>query len=97
MNEDEIIITFDKPIVVGKGEAAVTFHDVKLREPLAGELEKATRADTSIGSVITLVSLIGAIPRSAAEQMKKRDLVKANAFFEGFTDSGSLAVAAGQS
>lgn len=97
MFEEEITITLVKPVVIGKGDAAITYEELKLREPTAGEIEKATRADTSVGAAITLISLIAAIPRSAAEKLCKRDLVKANTFLEGFTDAGPSEVEAGQS
>lgn len=88
MLEDEITITLSKPVVMGKAENAVTYDEIKLREPTAGEMEKAARADTMIGSAITLISLVGAIPRSVVEKFSKRDLVAANKFLEGFTGAG---------
>lgn len=96
MFDDEIIIPLSKPVIIGKGEAAISYHELKLREPTAGELEKATRADTSIGAAITLISLISTIPRSAVERISKRDLVAANNFLEGFTEPGPPAAEAGQ-
>lgn len=69
MLEDEITITLSKPVVMGKAENAVTYDEIKLREPTAGEMEKAARADTMIGSAITLISLVGAIPRSVVEKV----------------------------
>ncbi|WP_110947414.1 phage tail assembly protein [Pseudomonas bohemica] len=89
MSEDETTITLSKPVAIGKGDAAVTYEEITLREPTAGEMEKASRADTSIGSAITLISLVAAIPRSAVEKFSKRDLVAANKFLEGFTETGS--------
>ena len=97
MFDDEIVIPLSKPVTIGKGEAVISYHELKLREPTAGELEKATRADTSIGAAITLISLISAIPRSAVERISKRDLVAANNFLEGFTEPGQSAAEAGQS
>ena len=94
---DEITITLSKPVTIGKGEAAISYHELKLREPTAGELEKATRADTPIGATITLISLITSIPRAAIERINKRDLVAANNFLEGFTEPGPSAAEAGQS
>jgi hypothetical protein len=95
--QDEITIELSAPVSIGKGEAAVIYEKLDLREPTAGELEKASRADTSVGSAITLISLITAIPRGAVEKIKKRDLVAANRFLEGFTDAGQPAVVDGQS
>lgn len=96
MFDDEITITLSKPVIIGKAENAVTYDEIKLREPTAGEMEKAARADTMIGSAITLISLVGAIPRGAVEKFSKRDLVAANKFLEGFTEAGQ-AEEAGQS
>jgi len=96
MFEDEITITLSKPVIIGKAENSVTYDEIKLREPTAGEMEKAARADTMIGSAITLISLVGAIPRGAVEKFSKRDLVAANKFLEGFTEAGQ-AEEAGQS
>jgi len=97
MFEEEITITLVKPVVIGKGDSAITYEELKLREPTAGEIEKATRADTSVGAAITLIGLIAGIPRTAAEKLCKRDLVAENNFLEGFTDSGLSAAEAGQS
>lgn len=88
MFEEEITITLSKPITIGKGENAITYEEIKLREPVAGEIEKASRADTSVGSAITLISLVAAVPRGVAEKLCKRDLVAANKFLEGFTGAG---------
>jgi len=96
MFEDEITITLSKPIIVGKGDDPITYTEIKLREPTAGEMEKASRADTSVGAAITLISLIGIIPRGVVEKFSKRDLVAANKFLEGFSDAGQ-AEEAGQS
>lgn len=95
MQDDQLTITFSKPISLGKGDDAQVYDKVDLREPTAGELEKASRADTSIGVAISLISLIGKIPRGVVEQMGQRDLAQANTFLSGFSDGGQPA--AGQS
>lgn len=97
MFDEEITITLSKPVVIGKDDNAITYAELQLREPTAGELEKATRADTSVGAAITLISLIAKIPRAAVEKISKRDLVAANKFLEGFTDAGPSTAEAGQS
>ncbi|WP_338523367.1 phage tail assembly protein [Pseudomonas batumici] len=88
MFEEEITITLVKSVVIGKGDTAVPYDEIKLREPTAGEMEKASRADTSVGSAITLISLVAGIPRGVVEKFSKRDLVAANKFLEGFTEAG---------
>jgi hypothetical protein len=95
MFEEEITIQLSKPVIIGTGTTEQTYTELVLREPTAGEIEKATRADTPAGSAITLISLITKIPRTAIERISKRDLVAANKFLEGFTDAGNSA--AGQS
>jgi hypothetical protein len=86
--EDEITIPLVKPIVIGKGEGAITCTEMTLREPTAGELEKAGRADTNIGSLITLVSLITKQPRSIVEKFSRTDIQAAEAALGRFTGGG---------
>lgn len=96
MNQPETLkLEFRRPIIIGKDEAAVTYTHVELREPFAGDLEQAQRADTPVGSVITLVSVIGKIPRLVAEKMCGRDINRANDFLSSFRD-GPEAAAVGQ-
>lgn len=95
--QDTLTLTFSKLITLGTGEGAPAYEKVELREPTAGELEKATRADTAAGVIINLVSLVGSIPRVAAEKMTQRDMAKASAFFGTFTDAGQPEAAAGLS
>jgi hypothetical protein len=97
MFEEEITITLSKPVVIGKGDTAQTYHELKLREPTAGEIEKSSRADTNVGTAITLISLLTAIPRSAIEKISRRDLMAADKFLQSFTDAGQQTEAVGQS
>jgi hypothetical protein len=97
MQLEETTIELSKPVSLGKGDAAVIYEKLELREPSAGELEKASRSDTSVGSAITLIGLITGIPRAAIEKISKRDLVAANRFLEGFTDAGQPVEVDGQS
>ena len=89
--EAEKTITLRKPITLGSGDGAITYTELALREPTAGELEKASRADTSVGIMINLVSAIAKIPRSAAEQLSQRDLGEVSAYLGGFTEAGAEA------
>lgn len=95
ITQDTLTLEFRAPITLGKDAAAVTYASVELREPTGGELEKAARADTNIGVVITLVSLIGQVPRLVAEKMSGRDLDQASKFFATF-QAGHETAAAGQ-
>jgi hypothetical protein len=90
MQEDKTI-HLRKPITVGQGDGAITYPELKLREPTAGELEKASRADTGVGVMINLVSSIAKIPRTAVEQLSQRDLAEVNEYLSGFTNPGAEA------
>jgi len=87
--EEEKTIHLRKPLTVGSGDGAITYPELKLREPTAGELEKAQRADTSVGVMINLISSIAKVPRGAVEQLSQRDLAEASAYLSGFTDAGA--------
>jgi hypothetical protein len=86
--EETKTITLSKVVFIGKGDAAIPYEKLELREPMAGELEKAAREVTSIGVTITLTSLVAGVPRLAIEKISRRDLMAANNFFEGFIDDG---------
>ncbi|UPG86857.1 phage tail assembly protein [Luteibacter aegosomatis] len=88
MHEDEITIELIKPVLIGKGEGAIEYTELKLREPVAGELEKASMASTAIGSQITLISLVAKVPRGAVEKLCQRDLQAASRVLNSFTDGG---------
>jgi hypothetical protein len=92
---ETLTLEFRTPIQIGKGEGAVTYTHVELREPTAGDLEHGQRADTPVGAVINLVSTIGKVPRLVAEKMSSRDINAANKYLSGFQD-GPETAAAGQ-
>lgn len=87
----EKTITLRKPLTLGSGDGAITYTELTLREPTAGELEKASRADTSVGIMINLISAIAKIPRSAVEQLSQRDIGEASDYLAGFTAAGAAA------
>lgn len=87
--QDEITITLRKPLTFGKGDKAQTFETVTLREPTAGELEAAARADTGVGGMLIIMRLQTGIPRQALEGMSQRDLKECNDFLESFSDESS--------
>lgn len=80
--QEEKVIVLRKPVMVGDQ----TYAELALREPTAGELEKASAATTEIGVVISLISAICKIPRSAVEKIGQRDLKAASDFFGSFSD-----------
>lgn len=86
---EEKTIKLRKPVTLGSGDGAITYTELALREPTAGELEKAQRADTSVGVVINMISAIASIPRLAAERLSQRDFAEANAYLTGFTEAGT--------
>lgn len=94
--QEEITITFRKPLTLGSGEDRLEYSHVTLREPMAGELDQASRELTSVGGVIRLIHLIGKIPIEAARKVGSRDLNKASAFFSSF-NAGPEAAADGLS
>lgn len=94
---DEKTITLRKPVTLGSGDAAVTYAELKLREPTAGELEKSSKADTSIGMTINLISIVAKVPRAVAERLSQRDLGEVGAYLNSFTEPGQPEEAAGQS
>ena len=94
--EEEKTITLIKPITIGKGDSSITYTEIHLREPDAGEIEKASRADTQIGVVINMVHLIAKIPRAAAEKLCQRDISQASEYLSVFSDAGPVAAVAGQ-
>jgi hypothetical protein len=88
MLEEEKTIHLIKPIVEGEGAASITWTDLRLREPLAWELEKASKEKTNIGSSITLISIIAQWPRSVVEKLCQRDIQAANVFLASFSKDG---------
>ena len=94
--QEEITIVFRKPLTLGQGENTLTYESITLREPMAGELDQASRELTSVGGVIRLIHLVGKIPMEAAKKVGSRDLNRASAFFSSF-NAGPEAAADGQS
>lgn len=78
--ELEKTITLQKPVKLGD----VEYTELKLREPTAGELEKAASAKNNVGAVIEMISLIAKVPRKVAEDLCQRDFREADAFFGTF-------------
>ncbi|QJD91806.1 phage tail assembly protein [Duganella dendranthematis] len=88
VNPDEITITLRKPVTVGKTAKSdgVTYDSLDLREPNAGELEKASKSATDIGVVLNLISLVAKVPRAVAEGLCQRDLKEASDFLARFNE-----------
>lgn len=82
--QEEMTLTFNKPINIGTADEPLLFEKVTLREPEAFELDMASRELTSVGGVIKLIHLVGKIPHAAAKKVGARDLNRASAFFTSF-------------
>jgi hypothetical protein len=80
--ELEKTITLRKPVKLGE----MTYETLDLREPTAGELEKASTASTNMGVVINLISLVAKVPRTVVEKLGQRDLKEAGDFLESFNE-----------
>jgi Phage tail assembly chaperone proteins, E, or 41 or 14 len=81
---DELVITLRKPVKLGD----VEYTELKLREPTAGEIEKASNVANPMGSNILLVSLVAAMPKPAVEKIGARDLKTASDYLQGFLAGG---------
>ena len=82
--QDEKTITLRKPVTLGD----VVYDKLELREPTAGELEKASKATTNLGIVMNLISAVAKIPRVVVEGLCQRDLKEAGDFLDGFSAGG---------
>ncbi|EON14823.1 MULTISPECIES: phage tail assembly protein [Pandoraea] len=86
---DEKTLKLRKPVKLGSGESEVIYDKLDLREPTAGELDKATTTGGSnIGIGIMLIHLVSGLPKSAVEKLSQRDFTEANEYLAGFTDDG---------
>ncbi|WNC90959.1 phage tail assembly protein [Paraburkholderia sp. FT54] len=88
---EEKTIKLRKPVKLGSGETEVVYDSLNLREPTAGELDKAMSASSNIGIGIMLIHLISGVPKSAVEKLCQRDFTEANEYLGGFTDDGPTA------
>lgn len=82
MFEEEKTIELKKPIVIGTGDNAITYTELKLREPKAGEIAKAQHgAPTGTDVTLNLIAAVCKIPRKAVDEICQRDLREAADFF----------------
>lgn len=94
MQPEEKTIQLRKPVKLGSGETEVVYASLNLREPTAGELDKAMSASSNIGIGIALIHLISGVPKAAVEKLCQRDFTEANEYLGGFTDDGPTAAEA---
>jgi hypothetical protein len=83
---EEKTLALRKPVRLGKGDKAIEYDHLDLREPNAGELEKASKATTQVGVVLNLISLVAKVPRGVAEGLCQRDLKEASDFLGSFNE-----------
>ncbi|GJH14966.1 phage tail assembly protein [Caballeronia novacaledonica] len=66
---DTKIIQLRKPLSYGKGDKATAVDSITLREPTAGEYEKAEIAAGIYGLQIALIALLSGVPVDVIDQM----------------------------
>jgi hypothetical protein len=81
-------IVLRKPVTIGKEEAAVSFEEVVLREPLAGEFENAEKQSLDHGYDVALVSIVSGVPVDAIDLMGVTVVDRAMDFFATFAPDG---------
>lgn len=77
---DEKSLPLRKPVTI----AQVTYDKLDLREPTAGELEKASLLPTGVGQAISLISAVAKVPRNVVERLCQRDFEEASDFLASF-------------
>lgn len=83
---DELTITLRKPVTLGD----LTYTELKLQEPTAGQLEKAsTGNNSSVGAVVSLISAVAVVPRKVVESLCQRDFKEAANFLDSFAGAES--------
>lgn len=78
--ELETTITLRKPVTLGDQ----TYDKLELREPTAGELEKAAAAGSNMSVAISLIAAVAKVPRRVVEGLCQRDMREAGSFLEQF-------------
>lgn len=76
---DEMVIPLRKPIV----HATITYSEIKLREPTAGELKLWDKLNGAEADIMA-ISTVGAVPKGVVEQMGARDLLVGSRYLARF-------------
>ena len=84
--QEEKTVVLRKPVMLGD----VTYAELNLREPTAGELSKATRAGggNNVDVAISLISQIAEVPITVVGKLSQRDFTEVNDFLGSFTLTG---------
>jgi hypothetical protein len=77
-------IVLRKPLQHGKDEAATTVAEITLREPLAGDYEKAEQSAGIYGTSIALIALLSGVPVDVIDQMYGSQIDEAEDFIASF-------------
>jgi hypothetical protein len=78
--DDEITITFVKPIKLGE----IEYSQVTLTEPTYSELVAAGKKGADLEQLGHLIHLNAKLPMAVVERLKKRDLDACAGFFGSF-------------
>ncbi|MFM0135098.1 phage tail assembly protein [Caballeronia grimmiae] len=81
---DTKTIQLRKPLTYGKGDQAKTVDAITLREPTAGEYEKAEKAAGVYGLQIALIALLSGVPVDVIDQMYTSQIDEAADFIGSF-------------
>src|SRR6266702_801446 len=99
MSETKTIV-LRKPLKHGKDDAETVVSEITIREPLAGDYEKAEQSSGVYGTSVALIALLSSVPVDVIDQMYgslidkvpkssvrglcARDFLEAVAYFNGF-------------
>jgi hypothetical protein len=86
---EEKRITLAKPVVIGSGDAAITYNELKLREPLMGELKQAHRAGTNLDVLTKLIQLVCGMPLAVVDQLPQRTVEECGRVLGQFSEDAS--------
>jgi hypothetical protein len=84
MQPDEKTLTLRKPVSLG----SLTCDHLDLREPTAGEMEKASMAGSNAAVSIALIAAVSKQPLAIIRALCQRDFVEAADYLAGFIDPG---------
>jgi hypothetical protein len=85
---EEFTLTLVKPITIGNAETGISVTTLDLRPPVAVELERAARADTGVGTTISIIQQVSKVPRTAIEKLSRTDFRAAQSVIDSFTEGG---------
>lgn len=86
---DELTIEFRETIELGKGQAAMRYDSITLREPNGETLQAAAMTTKPYDALFILISNTSGMPLPAVKKMLQRDLDRAADFFAHFSPSNS--------